>query len=54
MKYRVVYRQTAAQPWQEKEFATRPAAMTFKAQMRGRLWAAKVQWWHEVDGMWIG
>ena len=53
-KHRVVYRQTAAQPWQDREFDSRREAEAFKAQMRGRLWAAAVQWWHETDGMWIG
>lgn len=53
MKWRVVYRQRASEPWQEAYFATCGAAYRFKQTKRRQLWSAFVQCLH-ADGVWEG
>lgn len=53
-KFRVAYRASALLPWQTQPFATRAEASAFQRAKRRALWAAKVEWWSETEGRWIG
>lgn len=51
--WRVIYRRSALEAWQEREFATRHEARSFQLQQRARLWAAVVQR-KNAAGQWEG